>query len=105
MALLSRNRLLESHVIRKAVKRGSEGGDWKSDVPKHVLLAGRLLGLPLPADIARRGNVGELSARGGIGVVTAHRQADVHRRRHGLRNAGRVPRNLRNDIQPRNAVN
>ena len=42
MALLSRNRLLESHVIRKAVKRGSEGGDWKSDVPKHVLLAGRL---------------------------------------------------------------
>ena len=26
----SRNRSLESHVIRKAVTRGSEGGGWKS---------------------------------------------------------------------------
>jgi hypothetical protein len=30
MELQSRNRSLESHVIRKAVTRGSEGGGWKS---------------------------------------------------------------------------
>ena len=32
-------RLLESHVIRKAVKRGLEGGDWKSAYQGNSLVA------------------------------------------------------------------
>ena len=32
-------RLLESHVIRKAVMRGLEGGDWKSTFRGNSLVA------------------------------------------------------------------
>jgi hypothetical protein len=37
--LYSRNRSLESHVTRKSVTRGSEGGGWKSAQSGNSLAA------------------------------------------------------------------